>query len=59
MPKKRQAVRLTTAERDVLEKFVAHGTKRARALNSARILLLLDGERSQEYRGSTSHRDGK
>ena len=42
MPTKRQAVRLTTAERDVLEQFVAHGTKSARAINRARILLLLD-----------------
>ena len=42
MPKKRKAVRLTTAERDVLAKFVAHGKKSARAINRARILLLLD-----------------
>src|SRR5919204_3317107 len=42
MPKKRQAVQLTTAEREVLEQFVAHGTKRARAINKARILLLLE-----------------
>ena len=49
MPKKRQEVRLTTAERDVLEKFVAHGTKSARAINRARILLLLDeGRREKE-----------
>ena len=49
MPKKRQAVRLTTAERDVLEKLVAHGTTSARAINRARILLLLDeGRREQE-----------
>jgi hypothetical protein len=39
MPEKRQAVRLTTAERDVLEKFVAHETKSARAITRARILL--------------------
>jgi transposase len=49
MPAKRQAVRLTTAERDVLEKFVAHGKKSARAINRARILLLLDeGRREKE-----------
>lgn len=46
---KRQAVRLTPAERDVLETFVAHGTKSARAINRARILLLLDeGRREKE-----------
>jgi putative transposase len=45
MPEKRRAVRLTTAERDVLEQFVAHGKKSARALNRARILLLLDEAR--------------
>ena len=49
MPTQRQVVRLTTAERDVLEQFVAHGTKSARAINRARILLLLDeGRREQE-----------
>ena len=49
MPGKRQEVRLTTAERDVLETFVAHGTKSARAINRARILLLLDeGRREKE-----------
>jgi hypothetical protein len=49
MPAKCQAVRLTTAERDILEQFVAHGTKSARAINRARILLLLDeGRREQE-----------
>jgi transposase len=40
MPKKRLAVLLTAAERDVLEKFVRHGKKSARAINRARILLL-------------------
>ena len=45
MPAKRQAVRLTPAERDVLEKFVAQGTKSARAITRARILLLLDEAR--------------
>jgi putative transposase len=48
MPEKRRAVRLTTAERDVLEKFVAHGTKSARAINRARILLLLDEGRQEK-----------
>ena len=49
MPEKRQAVQLTTAEREVLEQFVAHGTKSARAINRARILLLLDeGRREHE-----------
>ena len=42
MPKKHPAVRLTAEERALLEKFVAHGTKSARAINRARILLLLD-----------------
>jgi transposase len=48
MPKKSPAVRLTAEERDLLEKFVAHGTKSARAINRARILLLLDEERSEK-----------
>ena len=49
MPAKHQKVRLTSAERAVLEKFVAHGTKSARAINRARVLLLLDeGRREQE-----------
>ena len=49
MSKKRQAVHLTTAERDVLEQFVAHGPKSTRAINRARILLLLDeGRREKE-----------
>jgi putative transposase len=47
MPTKCQKVRLTSAERDVLEKFVAHGTKSARAINRARILLLLDEGRQE------------
>src|SRR5919201_6359748 len=45
MPEKRREVRLTAAERDVLEKFVAQGTKSARAITRARILLLLDEAR--------------
>jgi putative transposase len=45
MPKQSPAVRLTAEERDVLEKFVAHGKKSARAINRARILLLLDEAR--------------
>ena len=48
MPKKRQAVRLTITERDVLEQFVAHGTKSARAINRARILLLLNAGRREQ-----------
>ena len=49
MPAKRQEVRLTTAQRATLEKFVAHGTKSARAINRARILLLLDeGHREKD-----------
>jgi transposase len=45
MPEKRREVRLTAAERDVLEKFVAHGKKSARAMKRARLLLLLDEAR--------------
>jgi hypothetical protein len=48
MPAKRQAIRFTTAERDIWEQFVAHGTKRARAINRARILVLVD-EGKQEH----------
>jgi transposase len=48
MPKKSPAVRLTAEERDLLEKFVAHGRKSARAINRARVLLLLDEERSEK-----------
>jgi transposase len=47
MPKKRQAVPFTTAERDILEQFVAHGTKSARAIKRARILLLWDEGRQE------------
>lgn len=47
MPKKHPAVRLTAEERDLLEQFVAHGKKSARAINRARILLLLDEARSE------------
>jgi transposase len=48
MPKKSPAVRLSTEERDVLEKFVAHGKKSARAITRARLLLLLDEGRSEK-----------
>jgi len=48
MPAKRQEVRLTATERDILEQFVAHGTKSARAINRARILLLLDEGRPEK-----------
>jgi hypothetical protein len=47
MPKKHPVVRLTAEERDLLEQFVAHGKKSARAINRARILLLLDEARSE------------
>ena len=40
MPKKRLEVLLTAAERDILENFVRHGKKSARAITRARILLL-------------------
>ena len=49
MPKQCLDIQLTVEERDVLETFVAHGTKSARAINRARILLLLDeGRREKE-----------
>lgn len=49
MPKKRRAVKLTKAEREVLEKFVAQGKKSARAITRARILLLSDeGRKDRE-----------
>jgi hypothetical protein len=45
MAEKRREVRLTATERHALETFVAHGKKSARAMNRARILLLLDEAR--------------
>jgi transposase len=48
MPKKSPAIRLTAEERDVLEQFVAHGKKSARAMNRACILLLLDEGRAEQ-----------
>jgi putative transposase len=48
MSEKHIAARLTAVERDVLEKFVAHGKKSARAINRARILLLLDEARPEK-----------
>ena len=48
MPKQSPAVRLTAEERALLEKFVAHGRKSARAMHRARILLLLDEARSEK-----------
>jgi putative transposase len=49
MPKKRRAVKLTKAEREVLEKFVGQGRKSARAITRARILLLADeGRKDRE-----------
>lgn len=49
MPKKHRAVKLTKAEREGLEKFVAQGKKSARAITRARILLLADeGRKDRE-----------
>lgn len=49
MPTKRRIVALTKGERKALEAFVSHGTKKARAITRARILLLLDeGRRESE-----------
>jgi putative transposase len=45
MSETRREVRVSAAERHALEKFVAHGKKSARAINRARILLLLDEAR--------------
>ena len=47
MPQKRRAVKLSKAERGVLEKFVGHGRKSARAITRARILLLSDEGRKE------------
>lgn len=47
MPKQSPAVHLTAEERDLLEQFVAHGKKSARAINRARILLFLDEARAE------------
>jgi putative transposase len=49
MRKKHRAVKLTKAEREGLEKFVAQGKKSARAITRARILLLADeGRKDRE-----------
>ena len=49
MPKKRGEVVLTVAERDVLEQFVRHGKKSARAITRARLLRLsAEGRAAQE-----------
>jgi putative transposase len=49
MPTKQRSVTLTKGERKVLEAFVSHGKKSARAITRARILLLLDeGRKEQE-----------
>jgi putative transposase len=49
MPKKPRAGKLTKAEREELEKFVAQGKKSARAITRARILLLADeGRKDRE-----------
>ena len=49
MQKQPRAIKLTKAEREGLEKFVAHGKRSARAITRARILLLADdGRRDRE-----------
>jgi putative transposase len=48
MPKTSPAVHLTAEARDVLAQVVAHGTKSARAIHRARILLLLGEGRSEQ-----------
>jgi putative transposase len=49
MRKKHRAVKLTKTERGELETFVAHGTRSARAITRARILLLADeGRKDRE-----------
>jgi len=47
MPKKHGAVKLATAERGALARFVAQGKKSARAITRARILLLSDEGRKE------------
>ncbi len=47
MPTQRRAIKLTKAERGALEKFVAQGTRSARAITRARILLLSDEGRKE------------
>ena len=42
MQKRSRAIKLTKAEREGLEQFVAQGKRSARAITRARILLLLD-----------------
>jgi putative transposase len=46
MPQNRIDIQLTQDERDVLEKFITQGKKRARAINRARILLFTDEGRN-------------
>jgi putative transposase len=48
MRKKPKAVQLTKAERGALETFVAHGTRSARAITRARLLLLADEGRKDK-----------
>jgi transposase len=48
MRKKPTAVQLTKAERGALETFVAHGTRSARAITRARLLLLADEGRKDK-----------
>lgn len=48
MPKKTYSVELTEKERTQLERYVKQGTKSARSINRARILLLSDEEHRDE-----------
>ena len=48
MPKKLYHVHLTAIEREQLETYVTQGTKSARAINRARILLLADAQHSDD-----------
>jgi hypothetical protein len=48
MPQKLYHVHLTVTEREQLETYVTQGTKSARAINRARILLLADEQQSDE-----------
>jgi len=48
MPTKQRVVTLTKGERKALEDFVSHGTKSARAITRARILLLFDEGRKEQ-----------
>src|SRR5215212_3338341 len=47
MPTKQRVVTLTKGDRKALEDFVSHGTKSARAITRARMLLLFDEGRKE------------